>query len=277
MSVRLPLLGLIFAVATIASSATAASGQAFKVTSTLDGSKVVPHRIHWIGRSTLPPSQISEVDFLIDGTARWIEHSAPYVYGSDEHGTRLGYLVTSWLAPGKHQFTVQVIATDGRKATDTARARVLPSPEPPSALAGAWQRTIDTSAAPKPGSPGNPTSTFTPSGTYTITFDKRWVRDKFPGKYVFPASNNTGAGLINLDDYTAGPSTLHVVGPVIFHMPRPNDKGAENSGSWCYPSGPPAEYSWTVSGNTLKLAPIGGKDGCGIRGFIWAGTWTRVG
>jgi hypothetical protein len=255
----------------------ATPGQLFKVTSNLDGKAVLPHRIHWLGRSTLRPSQISKVDFLIDGTVRWIETRTPFVYGGDDNGTNMGYLVTSWIRPGEHRFAVQVIATDGHKATDTVRARVLPSPEPPSALAGTWQRTIDTSAAPKAGSAGNPTSTLTPSGTYTITFEKRWVRDNFPGKYVFPASNKTGAGFINLDDYTANASTVHVVGPVIFHVPRPHDEGAENSGFWCYASGPPADYRWTVTGNKLTLAPNGGHDACGIRGFIWTGSWKRVG
>src|SRR5262245_50499720 len=165
--------GATFLVAALAVVVVATIGAApetrFNVTSTLDGKSVVPHRIHWLGRSTLRPSQINKVAFLIDGTVRWIETRSPYVYGSDDNGTNMGYLVTSWLRPGEHRFAVQVIATDGSKATDTLHARVLPSPEPPSALAGTWQRTIDTSAAPKAGSTGNPTSTFTPSGTYAIT------------------------------------------------------------------------------------------------------------
>ena len=40
---------------------------------------------------------------------------------------------------------------------------------------------------------------------------------------------------------------------------------------------PVADYSWSVSGDTLTLAPIGGGDPCGIRGFIWTGQWTRAG
>jgi hypothetical protein len=38
-----------------------------------------------------------------------------------------------------------------------------------------------------------------------------------------------------------------------------------------------AKYNWTVSGSTLTLSPVGSHDACGIRGFVWAGTWTRVG
>jgi hypothetical protein len=31
-----------------------------------------------------------------------------------------------------------------------------------------------------------------------------------------------------------------------------------------------------VSGSVLTLTPIGGKDACSIRGFIWTGKWARV-
>lgn len=44
--------------------------------------------------------------------------------------------------------------------------------------------------------------------------------------------------------------------------------------SW---GGPRADYRWSVSGNTLTLATVGGAELCRVRQFIWAGDWTRVG
>jgi hypothetical protein len=246
----------------------------FKVTSTLDGKAVLPHRIRWLGFPSLVPAKVAKVEFVIDGKMHWTEHTAPYVYAGDDSGRNEGYLVTSWLSPGDHHFAVRVTATDGTVETDTVTARVLPAPAPPAALAGKWERTIDVSGAPKPGSAGNPTDTVTPSGRYTMTFDKQWIRDQFPGKWVYPQSNNTGDGLYNFDDYAASATRIHVVGEVIFH---PVSEKLPEGGSWCYPSGPPADYDWSISGNTLTLAPVGGRDACGIRGFIWTGTWTRVG
>jgi len=38
----------------------------------------------------------------------------------------------------------------------------------------------------------------------------------------------------------------------------------------------PTALARTVNDNTLTLAPAGGHDACGIRGFIWAGQWTRT-
>jgi hypothetical protein len=247
----------------------APSKPAFKVTSTLDGKTVLPHRIHWLANPKLPVSKVARVDFLIDGgKVRWTEHTPPYTYSDDG-----GYLVTSWLTPGRHRFTARATATDGQTATDTVIARVLPAPDPPAALAGTWQRVVDTTDAPKPGTPGNPTSTYTPSGRYRITFEKRWIRDRFPGKFTFPASNSTGNGFVFLSDYTPGPTSFHVQGEVVFHPE--SDKLAEG-GWWCYPGGPPADYTWSVRGNTLTLKPRSRRDVCGVRGFIWTGQWTRV-
>ena len=252
----------------------AAAGPSFKVTSTLDGKTVLPHRLYWLGYPSIAPAKIKEVDFLIDGKLAWAEHTAPYVYAGDDNGKNKGYLVTTWLSPGKHRFEVRAVGTDGTTRTDLVISRVLPAPAPPAALAGTWQRTVDKTAAPKPGSPGNPTDTVVASGRYTMTFEKRWIRDQYPGKWVYPQSNNTGYGLYNFDDYTASPTRIHVQGEVIFH---PLSEKLPEGGSWCYNSGPPADYNWSVSGNTLTLAPVGGHDACGIRGFIWTGTWTRVG
>src|SRR5581483_4885909 len=216
---------------------TARPGAAFKVTSTLDGKAVLPHRIHWLGYPSLAHAKVAKVEFLIDGRLAWVEHQAPYVYGSDDNGRNEGYLVTSWLSPGTHHFVVRATATDGTSAVDTVVARVLPAPAPPAALAGTWERTVDAAGAPKPGSAGNPTSTIVASGPWRITFEKRWVRDSAPGAFVYPRSNTTGFGLYNLDDYSATSTRIHVVGEVIFH--QVSDKLPEG-GWWCYPNGPAA-------------------------------------
>ncbi len=83
----------------------------------------------------------------------------------------------------------------------------------------------------------------------------------------------TGNGFVFLSDYAATSSRIHVVGEVIFH---PFDDAKAEGGFWCYADGPAADYTWSIAGDTLTLAPDGGKDACGIRGFIWTGEWTRV-
>jgi hypothetical protein len=261
------------AVAHLTGVATAAT-PTLMVTSTLDGKSVLPHRIHWLGFPSIPPAKVAKVEFLIDGKLGWTEHKAPYVFAADDAGRNRGYLVTSWLAAGMHRFTVRVTANDGTIGTHTVTARVVAPPPPPSALAGTWHRTLDTTAAPRGGSAANPTNTVVPTGSYTLTFERRWARDKFPGSWVLPQSNRNGNGLVFLNDYTADATRVHLAGEVIFH---PYSDDLAEGGSWCHNSGPPADYKWSVAGDTLTLAPVTGKDACGIRGFIWAGEWTRAG
>jgi hypothetical protein len=248
----------------------APAATAFRITSTLDGKTVLPHRIHWIGAPGLPDSRIKQVDFLIDGRVAWREQQAPYTYADDG-----GYLVTSWLTPGRHRFTVRAIAKDGRSASDTVVARVLPPPDVPGALAGTWRRTVtDTSGAPSPNSAGNPTGTLTPPGTYSLTFDRRWIQDVFPCtsspcKY----DGKTGAGGMFDTDWTPGQGRFEAGGGITFRIFKDTDRLA---GWWCETYGPAATYTWSVNGDTLTLAPVGGSDTCGVRGFIWSGQWTRA-
>ena len=263
---------LAIGVLAITASVGAASGAPFKIASTLDGKTVLPHRIKWLGLPTLPSSQIKRVEFLIDNKLVWLEHGKPYVYGSD-HGAHQNYLVTSWLSPGVHRFTVRAVSTTDATATDTVAARVLPPPVVPSALAGTWRRTIDTSGAPRDTSVEDPT--LTPSGKYQITFEPRWIHDVFPCD-TSPCRWNgkTGGGGEFVTDWTPGAKTFQVRGAVTFRIGHDSDRLA---GWWCWMDGPNATYTWSVSGDTLTLAPVGGHDACGVRGFIWAGDWTRVG
>jgi hypothetical protein len=242
----------------------------FGLASSLDGRTVLPHRIHWLALPALPASRVREVQFLIDGRRAWVQRKPPYAYAEDG-----GFLVTSWLTPGEHRFSVRAVPVVGRPATDTVVARVLPAPEVPPALAGTWQRTIaDTTPAPAPGTHGNPTDTLTPPGRYTITFDRRWIHDVFPCTSSPCAYDGaTGAGGEFLSDWNPGPSTFHVQGEVTFRIFKDTDRLA---GWWCQTWGPAATYTWSVTGDTLKLAPVGGHDACAIRGFVWSGVWRRA-
>ena len=189
--------------ALLASASASAAKPKLAITSSLDGKTVLPHRIHWIARPNVSQAQVRQVDFLIDGKLAWIEHMPPYNYSEDENGAHLGYLVTSWLTPGRHRFAVRAITFDGRKVTDTVTARVTARPDLPAGLAGTWQRLLsDTSAAPAPGTADNPTDNYFPSGTYTIVIDPRMLQTRWPGTFRRPQSDQTGEGWITDSDYT---------------------------------------------------------------------------
>lgn len=259
----------IVAVAALAAPLTAAGSRAggLSVTSTIDGKTVLPLRIAWLARPSLPPGQIKEVDFLIDGKVRWIEHRAPYSYGDDHER-----LVTSWLSAGRHRFAVRAVAASGAKAADTVVARVLPAPDPPAGLVGRWRRDVDTSGLGK-----LPPGIEQPSGIYTISFDRRWIQTTFPGKFVGGsgpnASVNNGHGWIIDADWTFTATTITVHGAVNF---QPLTNLVAEGGWWCGPGVGGATYTWAVSGSTLTLTPSG-PEPCRYREAVWAGDWTRVG
>ena len=90
------------------------------------------------------------------------------------------------------------------------------------------------------------------------------------------ASINTGAGWIFDYDWEPGPTRFHIQGAVTFWIFHNGPFGDAEGGSRCSMGGPGADYSWSVSGDTLTLAPIA-VDRCGERALIWTGQWTRIG
>ena len=141
----------------------------YKVTSTLDGKKVLPRRIVWTVNVSPAFPKSGLVDFLIDDKTVGFN----YIKTSDTYPDTGGYLVTTWLKPGTHTFTSRV-RPPGSQVTidDTVIATTVAPAAPPAALAGTWERTVsDLSGTPKPGSAGNPGGNTLPTGRYELIFD----------------------------------------------------------------------------------------------------------
>ena len=218
------------------------------VTSTLDGLTALPHRIRWQAFPSGPSSGVSEVDYLIDGKLRWVEHNAPYFYGSDGN-----YLATSFLAPGAHTFTVRAIWANGKTAASAVRAQVSPAPMPPTALAGTWRRF---QGQMDPSSP--------PAGYWRLVISS-----------VGWAIYDTSGGGNLLDVAYPSPGLLEIR-QGMFTLP---DSQLEGNG-WCNNEpGPTVRIRYAVQGTTLTFTPIG-PLGCGgtdyVTGSHWRGNWTRV-
>jgi hypothetical protein len=248
--------------ATVLCSSAPGAGNAFTVRNSLEGQTVLPLRLHWLASPTGTESAVSEVDFLIDGRVRWIERSAPYNYGSDENGRNPGFLITTWLTPGKHRFTVQAIDGAGNKASNTVVARVVAAPSPPAALAGSWTRTVSDADLRKAGRDPPP------PGGWKLVFDRvgAWHLDPF------------GSGVVN--EYDADARVIHVYAPIQM-APFSDGKGGVTmfghhgiGGNDCNDAGPFGSYRWSVSGNQLTLTAV--RERCGNRRAVWEGTWTRT-
>jgi hypothetical protein len=228
--------------------------------------KTLPTLIQWIATPKPFGATLTEVDFLIDGKVIWIEHQAPYVFGGDDNGADDGYLVTTWLSPGSHRFTVRATGSAGT-ATETVTAKVHAAAPPPRALRGTWTRTVTPADlarnVPNPGQ-------IPPTGQWELVFDKvgAWELDPI------------GSGRIY--QYSVKGHTINLIAPI---QEAPCSQtgpcgisryGHHNVGDIdCLPSGPFGSYQWSVSGKTLTLTPIPpAVDGCPGREDVWTGHWT---
>lgn len=246
----------------------------FTVSSSMDGTKVLPLRSHWLAETSLSPAQVDRVEFVIDGHVRWVERRAPYTYGADDDGKNMGYLVTTWLRPGLHRFVVRAYDKAGDSRTDGVSARVVAAPAPPRELAGTWTRVQPS------------TSKHFKGWRLTLWLDRTGV-----WYFPVPPSGRTccagGGGFV--EQYEVRGHTLDVDVPVIMGVQDVVDGDCRGngcvhvthdgrvylfSGSVCSFAGPFGSYRWSRSGSTLTVEPI--RDGCFGRTELIAGTWRRA-
>jgi hypothetical protein len=267
MKTHAPILPLVLLAALLATASALGGESTTEVTSSLDGKKVLLQRSRWVVHPGVASSTVRQVDFLIDGKLSWVEHSPPYYFGGDDNGRNPGYLITTWLTAGRHRFAARV-HSKGAVTTDVVTARVLPAPQPPSALAGTWTRIVtkqdQTKASPAFGADNVP-----PAGTWRLVFDRVAAWELDPAK----------TGLAT--QYGVAGDVLHAYAPI--SMAPCSDNGPcgvsrfghhHLGGVDCTAAGPFGTYRWSISGSQLTLTAI--REPCGQRRVIWEGTWTRV-
>lgn len=233
-----------------ARAASANPSDRLSIKSSLTGHATLPHRIPWVATPSVPPDQISEVDFLIDGRLRWVERHAPYYYGDDGN-----FLVTSFLRFGPHTFTVKATTIGGRTASTTVRANVIAAPAPPSALAGSWKRFL------KQSDPSAP-----PSGYWHLVINR-------VGWKIYDTS-----GGANLLDVAYPKSSLLEVrtGMATGHDQVAGAAGDQDLNGWCNNEpGKPVRYRWSVRGSKLHLRYASGRACPGFTQFLTDAAITR--
>jgi len=239
-------LAVIVAIVAAALPAFASGGSApLKITSTIDGTKLLPHRIHWVARPSIPASQVASVTFLIDGKVRWTESAAPYTYGDDGN-----WLVTSWLTPGRHRFAARVTANDGRRATTTTFASVVAARKPPSELNDtSWTREYTAAEA------GD-----APAGRWRLRIDRSGWKITDP--------NGEGA---YIDVAYLSQGLLETRGG-IWTKPHNHNEGQ----AWCEDTNAPVRFTWKIDGDSLTFARTGPSRCDGWPTFL-SKSWSRAG
>ncbi|MGA8522022.1 MAG: hypothetical protein WB807_03105, partial [Candidatus Dormiibacterota bacterium] len=187
---------------------------------------------------------------------------APYVFGGDDNGTNLGFLITTWLSPGVHTFTARATGVAGKTVSDDVTASVAAAPAPPAALKGTWTRTVTQQDIEHAGVTEGPP----PTGQWHLVFDQIGVWE------LDPLGSGVGS------QYEAQGDTLNVYAP-IQEAPFSNGIGGisvyghhDVGGTDCNASGPFGSYRWSVVGKQLTLSVI--NEGCPNRQAIWEGVWS---
>lgn len=221
----------------VSTALAAGTHHSFAVHSTLDGKKVLPLRIRWIARPHTSTANVAAVKFLIDRRWLWTEHEAPYFYGGND-GRYGNWLITSFLKPGLHTFTVRVVTYGGRTTTHTVRARVIQAPPPPPELAGTWKHIVD-------GHTNTLSITIIGWGSPGDRIDARYLAS---GRIVF------------------GPEVV-----------TPHMTPGARLGGYCNGVDPLHTWTYSVASddNSFELQSVG-TDPCPDRQQGLQGTWTRV-
>jgi putative glycosyl hydrolase-like family 15 (GHL15) protein len=99
----------------------------FSVGSSITDGATLAGALVWDARPSKP---VSKVEFYVDGTLRWTEAFAPYLFNGDPDGL----LDTSTLSDGSHVLKLVAMGTDGTRSEASAAVRVsngAPSTPPP--------------------------------------------------------------------------------------------------------------------------------------------------
>ncbi|MFC4637710.1 hypothetical protein [Deinococcus hohokamensis] len=248
----------------VATTPPASSTNTLTVRTTLAtlANKTLPLRFSWVATPSLETYDLRTVQFYIDDKLVSTPQNAPYTFNGPGN-----FLVTTWLAPGRHTFTTKVTALDGRTATETITATVAAAPQPPAEIAGAWERVITAEQFEAAGlDTGNdPVLSSLLGKPWRIIIDPAglWIIDPEPGGSL---------SHINLQG-----NTLTMLGPV---RTGPNGSvrayGAPLYGdNMCGPvNRDPGTYTWAATGTELTVTAV--KPACASEQVILSGIWTRV-
>jgi hypothetical protein len=251
----------------------AAGATPFTVTSSITNGQTLTGSLRWT--ATVSTSDVSTVEFFVDGVRKTTERQAPYSYGGDQ-----GMLDTTALSNGTHAFAVTATATDGTRANVSATATTKNAP-------------VNTG---KPSISGTARdgSTLSASrgswtGPATISYAYRWLRCDSSGngcatisgatgssyratgsdvghrlRVVVTASNSAGATEATSDASSVvaarGNAPAMTSEPSISGTARDGSLLTASHGGW---SNSPSSYAYQwlrCDANAANCAPIGGAN-----------------
>lgn len=224
------------------------------VTSSIPDGATLSGPVQWEAEpSGTPPGGLDRVEFLIDGTTRWIEHNPPFVFNNDGN-----YLYPYLLGRGHHELVVRAVSTTGEQVTAAAGVQVThATPHIPRALRATWKRSISQSQIQHGSAPGDPPL---PAGVYRLKLGANGVLVATPPPGQFTPGD--------------GAFTATARGRIDFGGSLNWLTAQSGADGICHGTASFSRYRWKMRHRAISLKVV--RDPCHLRAAILAGRWTRV-
>jgi hypothetical protein len=202
--------GLVFLAVLLVIAIPASAGNTLDVTTVSPrNGQTVSGSITW--QVVVGSANVQRVDFAIDGTVKWSEHLAPWLYDGATRG-----LNTTTLSNGAHRLTAKAYSKNGKSTgistvtvTVSNGAASAPAPSPTGVTQGApMSSSLPTISGTTTVGQTLSASTGTWSGSTPMSYAYSWSRCNSTGGSCSPISGATSAGYL-LGSADAG-STIRV-------------------------------------------------------------------
>jgi hypothetical protein len=238
----------------IVAGARADAAADWTVTSSIADGATLAKPIQWEAQPAgNPPGGLDRVEFLIDGTVRWIEHNPPFVFNNDGN-----YLYPYLLGRGHHQLIARAVARSGEQADATADVQVTQAtPHIPRTLQATWKQKVSHSRIQHGSVPGDPPL---PAGVYRL---------KLGGNGVLVATPPPGPATTGDEAFMATARGRIAFGGSLNWLTAQSSADGICHGTQSF-----SRYRWRIRHRTMTLKVV--KDPCRLRAAIMAGHWTRA-
>ena len=230
------------------------------VSSTIHDGDVLTKAVPWqVEAEPAGDAAIAEVEFLVDGEQKWVEHEPPYFFDEDDQ------VLPPWLlGNGPHDLAVRVTTTDGASATVAAHVTVDVDVAQNQKIAGTYQRTV----TPADINRAMPYRVKSKGAFGDIPPTGRWTLDVGADGKIVGVDPGGDTAIPFVEPYTLKGSQLRLYGPAVWSQPDPDTPSL-----FCEPERP-SDYTWHLAGDALTLTPV--QKVCADRDIVFAGTWTRT-
>ncbi|MDP9093475.1 MAG: hypothetical protein M3N95_11215 [Actinomycetota bacterium] len=227
------------------------------VSSTIKDGSTLSGAVSWVATVT-PDTNVSEVDFAIDGQKKWVEMKVPYTFNED------GELLSTYLVGnGTHVFITTAVTSRGTVTQASHVTIANTGGAVPATLVGTWQRTLTVADQLRTSKQPGYTGQDMPKGVWKL---------KIEANGLVSGSDAAGGGFVYQIAATSG-GQLTALGPANWTLPVPASTDPRYGGFCANFAEARDVFGWKEAANALLIS---GGSTCSDRDALLDGRWTKV-